>query len=65
MPRRSSIPVQVNGRVRARLTVAAETSDDDLRAQALAHPQVEAHTAGKQVARVVVVPKKLVNIVVR
>lgn len=59
------IPVQVNGRVRARLTVAADTSDEEIETEALGHPQVEAHTAGKSIVRVVVVPKKLVNIVVR
>ena len=59
------VPVQVNGRVRARLTVAAETSDADLRALALEHPKVEAYTSGKRIARVVIVPKKLVNIVVQ
>jgi len=59
------VPVQVNGRVRARLTVAADTSDEDLQRQALEHPHVTGHTADKQIARVIVVPQKLVNIVVR
>ena len=57
------VPVQVNGKVRARLTVAAETSEETLRELALVHPQVEAHTSGKRIARVVVVPRKLVNVV--
>ena len=59
------VPVQVNGRVRSRLTVAADTSEDALRDLALSEPHVEAHTAGKQIDRVVIVPGKLVNIVVR
>ena len=59
------VPVQVNGRVRTRLTVAAETSDDALRDLALSEPHVEAYTAGKQIDRIVIVPGKLVNIVVR
>ena len=59
------VPVQVNGRVRTRLTVAVETSEDALRDLALSEPHVEAHTAGKQINRVVIVPGKLVNIVVR
>ena len=61
------IPVQVNGKLRARLTVSLDISSDQsgLRALALEHPQVESHTAGKTIARVVVVPGKLVNIVVR
>ena len=57
------VPVQVNGRVRARLMVAAETSEEALRALALEHPQVAVHTSGKKIARVVVVPRRLVNIV--
>ena len=57
------LPVQVNGRVRARLTVAVDTPEDELRRLALAHPQVEAHTTGRKVARVVVVPGRLVNVV--
>ena len=59
------VPVQVNGRVRTRLTVAADTSEDALRDLALSEPHVETHTAGKQIDRVVIVPGKLVNIVVR
>ena len=59
------VPVQVNGKVRTRVTVPAETSEDGLRALALSEPNVRAHTAGKEIARVVIVPRKLVNIVVR
>ena len=59
------VPVQVNGKVRARLIVSAETSEDELRELALVHPQVKAHTSGKRIARVVVVPRKLVNVVVQ
>jgi len=47
------VPVQVNGKVRARLTVAADIAEDDLRALALADPQVQAHTAGKAIRKVV------------
>jgi len=59
------LPVQVNGRVRARLTVGVDTADDELRRLALADPHVEAHTAGRTVARVVVVPGRLVSIVAK
>jgi leucyl-tRNA synthetase len=59
------VPVQVNGKVRARLTVPAGTSEDTLQQLALADPQVQAHVAGKQVRKVVVVNGgKLVSIVV-
>ena len=59
------LPVQVNGKVRARVTIAPDTSDEDLRKMALSQPQVQAHTTGKRVSRVVVVPRKLVSIVVK
>ena len=58
------VPVQINGKLRARLTVGADISDDDLRAAALANASVQSHTDGKTIARVVVVRRKLVNIVV-
>ena len=59
------LPVQVNGRVRARLTAAVDAAEDELRRLALAQPQVQAHVAGKTVARVVVVPGRLVSIVAK
>ena len=59
------VRVQVNGKLRARLTVVADVGEEDLRAAALAEPAVQTHIAGKTVARVVVVQCKLVNIVVR
>ena len=59
------LPVQVNGKVRARLTVAAGATDEELRRLALAQPQVQAHTAGKRVERTVVVPGRLVSIVAK
>ena len=59
------VPVQVNGKLRARLTVPADVSEEDLRAAALAEPSVQTHSAGKTVARVVVVHRRLVNVVVR
>jgi leucyl-tRNA synthetase len=59
------IPVQVNGRLRARLTVARDAAKDELETLALADGHVTPHTAGKQIVRVIVVPGKLVNIVAR
>ncbi|MCC7418151.1 MAG: leucine--tRNA ligase [Acidobacteria bacterium] len=58
------VPVQVNGKVRARLTVAAGTSDEALRDAALADPAIAAHTAGRTVRRVVVAKGPLVSVVV-
>ena len=59
------LPVQVNGKVRARVTAAVDAAEDELRRLALAQPQVRAHVAGKTVARVVVVPGRLVSIVAK
>jgi leucyl-tRNA synthetase len=56
---------QVNGRVRDRVTVRTGADDEELRALALAAPNVLAHIEGKEIVRVVVVAGKLVNIVVR
>ena len=57
------IPVQVNGKVRARLTVPAGISEEDLRALAQADPQVAKYLQGKTVKKVVVVNGRLVSIV--
>ncbi|HEX6464382.1 MAG TPA: leucine--tRNA ligase [Vicinamibacterales bacterium] len=58
------VPVQINGKLRARLTVPADISEDRLRTRALEDPQVRAHVAGKEVKKVVVARGKLVSIVV-
>jgi leucyl-tRNA synthetase len=58
------VPVQINGKVRARLTAEAGLSDDALRDRALADPTVRAHTDGKTVRKVVVAKGPLVSIVV-
>ena len=55
--------VQVDGKVRDRLEVAADATEDDLRERAMASERVRAALGGRQVARVVVVPPKLVNLV--
>jgi leucyl-tRNA synthetase len=57
------VPVQVNGKVRGRVTVPADASDDQLREAALADPQVKAHLEGKTIRKVVVAKGKLVSIV--
>jgi leucyl-tRNA synthetase len=58
------VPVQINGKVRARLTVPAGLSEDDLRDRALADPAVRVHTGGKAVRKVVVAKGPLVSVVV-
>jgi leucyl-tRNA synthetase len=58
------IPVQVNGKVRGRVTVPTDISDDELQRVALAEPGVQAHVAGKAVKKVVVAKGRLVSVVV-
>ena len=56
--------VQVNGKLRSKITVASGSAKDDCETMALADENIQRHTAGKTVRKVVVVPEKLVNIVV-
>jgi len=59
------IPVQVNGKVRGRLLLSADAGEDEMRAAALADERARAWTEGKEIVKVVVVPGRLVNVVVR
>jgi leucyl-tRNA synthetase len=59
------IPVQVNGKLRNVIVVSADASEETIREAALADQKIAAAIAGKQVVKVIVVPKKLVNAVVR
>jgi leucyl-tRNA synthetase len=58
------IPVQVNGKVRSKVTVPADAAEDAIRATALADTRIQELIQGKQIKKVIMVPKKLVNIVV-
>jgi leucyl-tRNA synthetase len=57
------VVVQVNGKLRSRITVPAGTGEDELREFALADEKVQPFLDGKQVRKVICVPGKLVNIV--
>jgi leucyl-tRNA synthetase len=57
--------VQVNGKVRARVPIAAEADKAGVEAAARADENVQRFTAGKQIVKVIVVPNKLVNIVAK
>jgi len=59
------IPVQINGKLRSRIVVPADTTEGVMRERALADEKIRAAMAGKQVVKVIVVPGKLVNIVIR
>ena len=58
-----TIVVQVNGKVRSRLLLPADTDEAQVKALALADDKVEKFLAGKTPRKVIVVPNKLVNIV--
>ena len=57
--------VQVNGKVRGKIEVASSTTEDEMKELALDIENVKNFTSGKEIVKVVVVPKKLVNIVVK
>ena len=59
-----TLVVQINGKRRAEIEIAADTSDDDIIKTALAHPDVQRHCDGKTPKKSIVVRGKLVNLVV-
>ena len=58
------VPVQVNGKLRSRLTLPADTPEGELRERALADSAVRPHVDGKSIKSVVIVKGKLINVVV-
>ena len=60
-----TLVVQVNGRLRDRIEVSADVGEEEAKEVALASERVQAHTAGKDIAKVIYVPGRLVNIVAR
>jgi leucyl-tRNA synthetase len=59
------IPVQINGKLRSRVVVPADASEEFVIARALEDEKVKGATAGKQIVKKIYVPGKLVNLVVR
>ena len=59
------IPVQVNGKLRSRVIVSADATEETVLERALADEKVRAAIAGKQIVKKIYVPGKLVNIVVK
>jgi len=60
----AEIVVQVNGKLRGRVSVAADADRDAIGQQALADPNVQRFIEGKEVRKIIVVPGRLVNVVV-
>ncbi|HSF23888.1 MAG TPA: leucine--tRNA ligase, partial [Blastocatellia bacterium] len=59
------VAVQVGGKLRSRILASPDASDDELRRRALSDEKVLAATAGRDVAKVIVIPRKLVNVVLK
>jgi leucyl-tRNA synthetase len=59
------IPVQVNGKLRAVVRLPLDAGNEAMQQAALAEPKVQTAITGKQVVKVIVVPGKLINIVVK
>jgi leucyl-tRNA synthetase len=59
------IPVQVNGKLRSRVIVAPDITVEELRTIALADSKLQAQIDGREIVKVIVVPGRLVNVVVK
>ena len=60
-----TLVIQVNGKLRDRVAVPASITESEARELAVSQPRVKAHLEGKEVTRLIYVPRKLVNLVVR
>jgi leucyl-tRNA synthetase len=59
------IPIQVNGKLRSRVIASPGVTEEELRTAALSDDKVRGFTEGKEVVKVIVVPERLVNVVIR
>jgi Leucyl-tRNA synthetase len=59
------IPVQVNGKLRSRVVVPADSKEDFVLERALEDEKVKAAIAGKQVVKKIYVPGRMVNLIVK
>lgn len=59
------VVLQINGKVRSKMTIAAGTSKEDLEKMAFANEKIISLTEGKNIIKVICVPDKLVNIVAK
>ena len=57
--------VQVNGKVRGKIEISSDTSEDEMKKSALTIDNVKTFTDGKEIVKIIVIPKKIVNIVVK
>ncbi|HUB20560.1 MAG TPA: leucine--tRNA ligase [Acidobacteriaceae bacterium] len=59
------IPVQINGKLRAVVTMDADADEEAVKGAALGDEKIAALLAGKEMMRIIVVPRKLINVVVK
>jgi leucyl-tRNA synthetase len=59
------LPIQVNGKLRGRLRVSVDVGDEEIRRRAVEEEKVRQHLDGRAIIKIIVVPRKLVNIVVK
>ena len=59
------IGVQVNGKLRATIKVLETDTEDDIKEKALSEQNVIKHLEGKEIIKVIVIPKRIVSIVVK
>lgn len=58
-----TVAVQVNGKLRATLTLAKNLPEEEAKQAALDHPSVQSAIAGKTIKKAIVVPNRIVNLV--
>lgn len=59
-----TVGIQVNGKVRAELSISKEESTEEIQMRALAHEKIKTFLEGKTIEKVIVIPGKIINIVV-
>lgn len=57
--------IQINGKLRSKIVVGMDTPKEEIQKSALADEKVLKYTEGKQIIKVIIIPKKLVNIVIK
>jgi len=59
------VVVQINGKVRAKIVVPADISEDELKSKALSNEKVMSYIENKEIVKIITIPQKLVNIVIK
>ena len=56
--------VQINGKLRDRINIKANASDEEIKSAALASERIKKYTEDKNIVKIIIVPKRLINIVI-